>query len=290
VNYCKIDFVWVLLFFLTSFVLAQPKPVFPDDTQDPKQAGGAELLEAVCPGHVVTGKAIECKVTCPAFTDFKGENQPWIVRRITRGHFLSPESDDAVLAMDGCESHASNFGGTSLLTRQRGRWSMLWYKSEIPTGKCHRVKLESAREILICLGDYGGQGNEYRDLYMEDLLTPSNALMSGEEGTLFTALDNSFTCGWNPQDESKPVHIWRNSIERVQFHTTPSGTFLDLSVFGHHGERDMTVAEVKACTNQQVSRPRTGIDFRPPTKPFCVDFRFDGKRMIRAGESPGAPK
>ncbi len=57
VIYCKIDCVWVLLFLLAALAWAQPagapKPVFPDDTQDPKQAGGAELLEVVCPGDVI---------------------------------------------------------------------------------------------------------------------------------------------------------------------------------------------------------------------------------------------
>src|SRR6202163_5044136 len=60
--YCKIDCVWILLFLLTVLAWAQPagalKPVFPDDTQDPKQAGGAVLLEAVCPVHVVIGEQI----------------------------------------------------------------------------------------------------------------------------------------------------------------------------------------------------------------------------------------
>jgi hypothetical protein len=27
-----------------------PKPIFPSDGMDPQQGGGAELLEAVCPG------------------------------------------------------------------------------------------------------------------------------------------------------------------------------------------------------------------------------------------------
>jgi hypothetical protein len=69
--------VWVLLFLLTALAWAQPagapKPVFPDDSQDPKQAGGAELLEAVCPGHVVVGKDIKCKETCPESSGFKDD-------------------------------------------------------------------------------------------------------------------------------------------------------------------------------------------------------------------------
>lgn len=56
--YCRIDAVRRLLFFCATLAWAQqnviPTPAFPDQTQDPKLAGGAEMLEAVCPGHVIT--------------------------------------------------------------------------------------------------------------------------------------------------------------------------------------------------------------------------------------------
>ena len=88
-----------------------PKPIFPDDTQDPKQAGGAELLEAVCPGHVAVDKQFRCDIVCQSGTSFANEDLPWDLARISQGHYLSPESDDAALWMLGCESHASGFGG-----------------------------------------------------------------------------------------------------------------------------------------------------------------------------------
>jgi len=283
--------VWVLLFLLTPFAWAQPKPVFPDDTQDPKQAGGAELLRAVCPGHVVTGKDIACKETCPESSAFKDDKfWDWTLVGVTRGHFLSPQSDDAALAMVGCEGAYNRYGGTILLTRNSGKWTMLWYKGGVQAVECHRGKLTGGREILICLGGYGGQGYFWMDLHLEDLLMSSITLSSGKEETVFSAFDNSSTCGWNPQDETKPVHITREFIERVELQTAADGTFRGLSVSGRRGERDMTVAQVKACTNQQVSRPRTGIDFSPPTRPYRVDFQFDGKQLVRVGESPGAPK
>ena len=281
---------------LTALAWAQPagapKPVFPQDSQNPKQAGGAEMLEAVCPGHVAVGKDIECKETCPESSGFKDDKFfDWILVGITRGHFLSPHSDDAALAMSGCEGGYNNYGGTVLLTKQSGTWTMLWYKGEVPTGTCHRGKLESGREILVCLGRYGGQGNVWTDLYIEDLLMPVSAGAAGKEGTVLSALDSSSTCGWNPQDEEKPVHITREFIERVQIQTAADGTFRGVSVFVRHGERDMTVAQVNACDDERMpGKPHRGLNFDPPTKPFRVDFKFDGKRMVRVGASPGAPK
>ncbi len=290
--YCKIDCVWLMIFLLTALAWAQPKPLFPDDTQDPKQAGGAELLEAVCPGHVVSGKDIACKETCPESSGFKDDKfWDWTLVGVTRGHFLSPQSDDAALAMVGCEGGYNRYGGTILLTRNSGKWTMLWYKGGVQTVECHRGKLTDGREILICLGGYGGQGNVWTDLYIVDLLMPLSAESAGKEGTALSAFDNSSTCGWNPQDEEKPVHVTSTSIESVRFQTAPDGTFRGVSVFGRHGERDMTVAQVKTCDDERIpGRPHRGLNFNPPTKPYRVDFKFDGKQMVRVGESPGAPK
>jgi hypothetical protein len=226
VIYCKIDSVWVLIFLLTALSWAQPKPVFPDDTQDPKRAGGDELLKTVCPGHVVIGKDITCKETCPKSSAFKDDKFfDWTLSGVTRGHFLSPQSDDAALAMSGCEGGYNNYGGTILLTRQSGKWTMLWYKGGVPTKKCHRGKLQGGREILICLGGLGGQGNVWTDLYIEDLAMPLSVSLSEEQGTIFNAFDNSDTCGWNPQDETKPVHISSTTIDEIRFETAPDGIF-----------------------------------------------------------------
>jgi hypothetical protein len=172
----------------------------------------------------------------------------------------------------------------SLGTRENGPCSGTREESR------QRNATEESSQILVCLGGYGGQGYVWMDLHFEDFLTPSTASSSGDERTIFTAFDNSSTCGWNPQDEAKPIHITLDFIERVDLQTAGNGAFRGLSVFGSHGERDMSVAQVKACTNQQVSRPRTGIDFGPPTKPYRIDFRFDGKQMVRVSASPGAPK
>ncbi len=212
---------WVLLFLLTFFAGAQSQPVFPDETQNPKQAGGAELLEAVCPGHVVAGKELECQASCPKESGFPG--QDWTLQRVLRGHFRSPASEDAVLAISGCESHADNFGGTVLLTRDSGRWRMLWYKAGVPSAECHRVKLQSGRDILICLGGYG--------------------------------------------------------------------MLRALSVFARQGERTVTPAQVRACQEEQVPGiPHRGLNFNAPTKLYRVDFKFDGKQMVRVGESSDASK
>jgi hypothetical protein len=264
-----------------------PKPVFPDDSQDPKQAGGAELLEAVCPGHVVVGKEIQCNIPCPEGTGFANDTfDGWDLARVTRGHFLSPASDDVVLAMGGCESHSENFGGTILLTRRAQKWRMLWYKAGVPTEHCHNVQRSDGREILVCIGSYGGQGSVWTALYLEDFLSPNATLMAGDAGVFIEVSDNILTCGGDP---SKPTPLIRHYIERVEFRTRPAGSIRGLSVFARLGERSMTSEQVRACIDEQsLNKPHKGIDFSPPTKPYRVDFTFDGrtfKRVIGAEPS-----
>ena len=284
---------WVLIFLLTALAWAQPagapKPVFPDDSQDPKQAGGAELLEAVCPGHVVVEKNIECKIVCPVDIAFKNESD-WTLDAIVRGHFLSSTSDDAVLSMSGCEPHSFNFGGTILFTRQSGKWTKLWYKGGVPTSNCHRGKLQSGREILVCLGEWGAQGGVSMELYVEDMLAPKEALMADHGPTFFGIEDTTGTCGYDFENEAKTFPVTRGYIERAVFHNAADGTLRGLSVFGRHGERTVTPAQARACFNEQSRKPNRGVDFWPPTKPYRVDFKFDETRIVRVGSTPGAPK
>ena len=119
---------------------------------------------------------IGCGEYCPSFTGFGefGDNFEWYIEKIIRGHFLSAGSDDAVLSMAGCEPHSANFGGTILLSRKSGAWKMLWYKAGVDTSTCHKLRLKDGRDILLCLGEAGGQGNVTTDLLRRPI-TPSHA-------------------------------------------------------------------------------------------------------------------
>jgi hypothetical protein len=154
-------------------LLAQPEvqqqTAFPFDNQKPTASRDADLLESICPGRVKWAKEVICSVPCPEFTGFAGDDFGWSHASVTRGHFLSSESDDATVATLGCESHSDNFGGTILLTRRSGQWKMLWYKGGVDTAACHKVGLADRREILVCLGGTGAQGYLTTSLYIEDL-------------------------------------------------------------------------------------------------------------------------
>lgn len=237
--------------------------LFPSDGQNPPQAHAAELLEAVCPGKVGVGKAITCKTGCPSFTGFGGTGLDLdvSVTAVTRGHFLSPTSEDAVLSMVGCEPHSMNFGGTILLTRRSGKWSMLWYKAGVPTDRCHKVTHGDGREVLVCLGTYGGQGGNWASLYLEDLSAPTQALMAGN--SFFDAYDNTIACGYGEDD------LIRSHIDRVEFLELKVNGLPVISVTASFGKKLMTPADVDACGDRRAS-------VLPPVKSYRIEFFFDG--------------
>jgi hypothetical protein len=192
--------------------------------------------------------------------------------------------------MSGCEPHSENFGGTILLTRESGSWKKLWYKAGVETRQCHKVKQATGREILVCLGGYGGQGFVSTSLYVEDLTTPTPALMANTQpdGNLFEVEDNVATCGvyLGPDEPPKPFPLQRAYLQRVIFDAGPDGKLKRLSIYGREGTRPMTPKDAKDCINEHVAgAPHKGLDFTPQTKPFHVIFNFDGTRFKRVGKN-----
>jgi len=278
----------LLILLLAAAAWAQPqKPIFPNDSKDPKQSGGAVLLEAVCPGRVIVGKGIGCRGSCPEFTGLAGA-EGWTLAAVTRGHFLSGHSDDAVLSMTDCEPHSENFSGTILLTHRAQKWTMLWYKAGIDTERCHKVKLRDLREILVCLDDWRGQGLIGTGLWMEDLRNATPTLIAGgDDRPFFEVWDNSDSCGENPDDELKPYPLSLAYIGRIEFRRGMGGV-ASISVSAAYGERKMTREDVDACiAEQNPNKPQQGLSFLPPTKPEQIDFHFENGTYRR---SPTASK
>jgi hypothetical protein len=239
------------------------------------------LLEAVCPGKVVIGKEVTCGDVCPEFTSSPGHREDWHVASIIHGHFLSPISDDAALAVLGCESHALNFRGTVLLTRHFKKWQMVWYRSGVDTEECHKRILEDSREILVCLDWYGAQGYTPTALFVQDLLSPTENL----GGAFFRVVDDTFTCGSIVEDDTKADPLRFQHIERVSFGVQRRDKTV-LSVIAHYGERAMTPADVKLCEQERDFSPNGSTSFKPLTKRYVVDFLFDGHDYHVAPWSP----
>jgi hypothetical protein len=200
---------------------------------------------------------------------------------VTRGHFLSTFSDDAVLSTIGCEPRAANYGGTILLTRQTWGWSMVWYRAGADTSKCHKIAVENPREILVCLGTSVGQGHFSTALDVEDLA-------AGEERGFLSVSDNTaaMECGTNLRGDRVP--LVRGGIEKVEFGTSADGRPL-VSVTAFTGQKWLNNEEVEACEDlRSGAKPRHELNIFPATKTYHLEFFFDGHDFKPTAESAEA--
>jgi hypothetical protein len=268
-----------MVLFVAAIAGAQTKPpgrmAFASDSKAADTGGAVEILQAVCPGNVSAGKGVACKGACPESTTMAGTVEPegWSVSAVTRGHFLSPTSDDAALAMGGCEPHASNWGGTVLLTRLNGRWTMRWYKAGVMTDTCHKVARDDGRELLVCSAGWTGQGEEIGNLLLTDLKADDP-----EQG-FFRAEDSMATCG---VDRDQPQPVVAANIEKVEFLSKRINGLPGISVTADYGKRTMKPSDWQACIDGKLARPAT--------KTYQIEFQFDGKNYRPAQASQAAAR
>jgi hypothetical protein len=258
------------LVLLATAVLAQRKPVFKIDGVSPREGGAAELLEAFCPGQVEAGEEVKCR---ESLDETAGFDCPPTATMVTRGHFLSPKSDDVLLALFACEPHSAHLGSTALLTREGGAWKRLWRKPGLITDHCHRMPLRGGRQILVCELVEGAPGMTWRALYVVDVLhEPDVPRDYYDDHAIFSAAE-SIPCSGPSDVVGEP--ITRAYIERVEFHPRPSGDGENMTVFAQYGKTAMTTEMITACSG-------------PPTKPYRIDFLFDGRAYKVAAHSSSA--
>jgi len=77
-----------------------------------------DLLETLCPGYVVprNGK-LACDQSATEQQDENGWKAPWDVDGFMLGHFIGPNTDDAVVSGSRSETHPYRWGATLLFPR-----------------------------------------------------------------------------------------------------------------------------------------------------------------------------
>jgi hypothetical protein len=257
----------ILIVFGTGVCLAQTEPAvpkFPSDGEDPAKVGGARMLESVCPGRVVAAETIGCRGCFFETPPWSSQDVSMYLERVTRGHFLSSTSDDAVLWMEGCVMASRTGGRTYLLSRKSGRWTVA-DQDDGSTSTCHKVRRADGREVLVCLLLYDWyNGTDYYVNYRDYQMT--------DEQELYAVTDGSKNCGLltadpsKPADESKPILIGQTFISGVEVQTR-RGQPVSMSVIVNSGQALMRPGE---C-------PPDGI----PTRPSRVQFSWTGTAFQR---------
>jgi hypothetical protein len=260
----------LLLILLATFALAQRKPIFKIDGVNPRAGGAAELLEGFCPGQVDVGEEIKCRETP---NETAGFDCPPTATTVTRGHFLSPKSDDILLALHACEPHSAHSGSTALLTLDGGAWKYLWRKPGLITDHCHRMPLRSGRQILVCELQEGFPGVTSMEVYIVDALHELDVLRDYDDDHAIFSAAEMITCGGPADVVGEP--ITRAYIERVEFYPRSSGDGENMTIFAQYGKATTTAEMIAACSG-------------PPTKPYRIDFLFDGRTYKVAAHSSRA--
>jgi hypothetical protein len=243
---------FLLLVFGSSLLFASAPP-FQPDTRELLAAEVRLYLSTICPGDELRDGEPGCR-SCPNFVS--AQHYAWHLKGAILGHFLSPSSVDVALSTDGCEPHASNFGGTLLLTKDGLNWRVHRYFSGAITRFCRKTPNSSGRDLLLCTDTYSHQSVEASDLYVLDftrkdviraplVVTPNNDVVLGCHDFANAANQAS------PTDEPEEVLVRRAEIKAVRF----SGP---------------TIAVIVACGIGQLG---------PALKAYCLsDEAFKGGR------------
>jgi hypothetical protein len=131
-------------------------PSFAQDFPPPGSAGRGAML-AVCESstavRVGPSGQYQCDV-CPSYTDFPGNRkESFNLQKEFRGHFSTTTSEQLLLVLSGCESHADGFGGSALLTREGAGWKKAGYFKAFRPSDCLSFKGRDGLERLACRED-----------------------------------------------------------------------------------------------------------------------------------------
>ncbi len=234
--------------------------VLASDAAKPQPAETHALLDSSCPGKsYIKGKETGCSV-CP-----EGGNGGWSLAAVYFGRFVSSETENALLATQGCEPHVNDFGGTVLLARQGPQWRLLGYYPGIITASCHKLKSRAAHELLICLGDHTGQGVTDSVIYSLDFAAPKEKVMN----LIFTAEDTTSACA---------ARVRKATIEKVTF--TETG---NISISARLGSTTLSTAQQERCLDHPES-------IQPTTREYRIGYLFDGEHFTLSPTSAGAAR
>jgi hypothetical protein len=150
------------------------RPRIASEVRTLSRAGADALLSGFCPDSLKDVKGIG--LTCSTrklgsgFSDIVDSRfQP---EGVIYGHFLSATSEDAAVSGWSAETHPYLWSGTLLLTKSKGTWKPLWYRSAVLTHSCGKAAMPSGREVLFCEAEDAGMGHVFHYVFSVDLTAP----------------------------------------------------------------------------------------------------------------------
>jgi hypothetical protein len=273
---------------LSNFVAADAPRDAPPFVQSAEQREDFRTLSMLCEPAAVEQRgtvSIGC-TCCGPFSDCRPEKRPvteanpdsfYAASSFAYGSFTAPGKDEVAISIDGCESHADNYGGLLIGQKTPHGFELVRYESGTHPNKLKRYRLKDGHDILVA---------EWIDVHMSTAQRIMTVDLGAEpEGPktdiLFELLWNlTSACTGLPPGEL--AHD--DSIDAWTFEDENGDGILDLSIRAHTYTSSMTPAFMQRCQkmlatfDDDEARP---VDFHDVMKRKALDVRFlsDGMRF-----------
>jgi hypothetical protein len=283
------------LLFAAALLVLLPALACPGQTAPPPiefntagaGAPAADIEAAVgliCPAPAITrskdASASGCSV-CPRVTDFHGYgHSSWEMYAETSGHFTAPQDDNLLLDGTGCDSDASNNGGSFMFSFQSGKPRLLKYNRGLVTSQCHKFAYADGRDFLVCKGGRYLQGEGVGAVFMASFGTDGNSVTTN----LITATDTTGTCG---SDRSTVVR--ESDIKDIHFSPKSPGSTNPVAPGESTQIAGLTItATLGNVKCSQVAAGKKTGSLPASVKTLAIEFQFDGKHFNVAPASRAA--
>jgi hypothetical protein len=182
----------------------------------------------------------------------------FVLEGVVYGSFTRPGVHEAVTVLRGCASHAGGFGGSVLLEKTTSGWKFESLGGVGVTDDCFTYPLKSGRQLLLCKGEGGGQGEVWRFFSSIDYSLPETRRVD----TLVTTYDTVMACL-----NEKIVGL----IEDVQLRDLNHDGVPDLAVYVRAARMERDSANDQNCAAGYIVPP--GIRVRE------IDFLFSDDKF-----------
>lgn len=257
-----------------------PRPQFNTAGAGVRQTDVEAETRLICPGGKVThakdGSVSGCG-GCPKETDFSGNGRiAWELYAATPGHFTSAHDNNLLLDGQGCDSDASNNGGTFVFVMSVGKARLLRYEKGLITDQCQKFAYADGRDGLVCRGGHYLQGEGDQSVFVASFLASGKSATT----TLINARDTTGLCG----DDGTQV-VQQSKISEIQFSSkapgAPSGTAGESApITGLRIKAE--IGEVK-CS--QVASAQKTKAAPVSVRSYIIEYTFDGKQLRVAPSS-----
>lgn len=195
-----------------------------------------------------------------------------LVRSVAFGSFTRPAVEEAALSMDGCESHAENYGGTVLAEQASGVWRMVRYDSGAHPDRMLAYRMRDGRDLVV--SEWADAHQTWADLIsVSDLANPSAAstsLFEVHDDTTMACIDKR-TAVWGTIDAWELEDVDRDGVLELVIQARAGGA-------RYSGAFAQRCAALIASMDQE----RPGVSFADVVSATKLElvFRFDGKRFV----------